>query len=448
MRIEMTARPILWLAGALLLLLVSGCQPSFLAGTSIPPTPIRITATLVPTFTATSTVTPTPTTTPTATATPVPTWTPFPTYTPFPSPTATSQVPAQPSSFLEYSSTIRRAASALEGNNTELEALLREWGAITNDIGTVQQADLTHDGDSELVINYVNPQAGTTAEANIVVLKPGDEEYRILFDTSLENIDQSRIRLLVADDINADGLNELAYTGETCRSNTCFTSVQVRRWNGTSFTNLFPNSPDMPAVDTVEFRNEDSDAANELVLVGGVVASEGAGPQRQRTEIWDWNGQTWQASESRLAPTDWMSLIAWEGHEDLSARDYGAAQALFNRVLTDDSLKTWHARARDERTLLRSFAAFELVVLHAAQGQPAQARSALERLRRDYEDSPFREAGERFYETWRTDQDLGSACDAVAAYASTQQTSLMQPLNDFGYSNPSFAPEDICPFTS
>lgn len=433
---------------ALLLLLSSACQPSFLAGASIPPTPIRITATLVPTFTATSTVTPTPTATPTATATPVPTWTPFPTYTPFPSPTATSRVPVQPSSFLEYSNTIRQAASVLDGNGEELEALLREWGAVTDEIGAVQQADLTHDGDPELLINYVNPKVAGTAEANIVVLKAGGDEYRILFDTALENIDQSRIRLLAANDINADGLNELAYSSETCRSETCFTSVQVRRWSGTSFTNLLPNSPDMPAVETVEFRNEDNDAASELVIVGGIVDSEGAGPQRKRTEIWDWNGQTWQASESRLAPTDWMALIAWEGHENLITRDYGAAQALFNRVLTDNSLKTWHAGAQEERMLLRGFAAFELVVLHAAQGQPAQTRSALQSLRSDFANSPFREAGERFYEVWQTDRDLASACDSVTAYATTQQSTLIQPLNDFGYSNPSFAPEDICPFSS
>lgn len=336
----------------------------------------------------------------------------------------------------------------MEGNHEDLEELLREWGAITNDIGAVRQADLTHDGDSELVINYVDPEAGDTAEANIVVLKTNGEEYRILFDTALENIDQARIRLLVANDINADGLNELAFAGETCRSDTCFTSVQVRRWNGASFTNLLPNSPDMPAVDMVGFRNEDNDAALELVLVGGVVASDGAGPQRQRTEIWNWNGQTWQASESRLAPTDWMPLIAWEGHENLSTREYGAAQTLFNRVLTDDSLRTWHASAQEERTLLRGFAAFELVVLHAAQGQPAQARSALVRLRNDFANSPFREAGERFYEVWQTEQDLQSACDAVVVYASTQRNTLIQPLNDFGYSNPSFAPEDICPFGS
>ncbi|HBY98609.1 MAG: tetratricopeptide repeat protein [Ardenticatenaceae bacterium] len=455
----------LWFALSLTGLLVAGCNAqSFLASPTPTATQVRITATLAPTFTNThepDTPTPTPTDTPIPTDTPMPTDTPpptytaLPTYTPLPSVTPTPRIPPRPADFLDYPDTIRRIADTVGGDPQELWSALAQWGAIRDGQGTVKQVDMTLDGKSDLVVWYMNPRANLPlVQGDILILTPNGSNWRNVFDANFGASASTvglGVQLLAAEDLNNDRQAELAWTWADCGAHTCFTTVEIGSWTGTGFSDLTAGDIVFPTLQSAEFVDQNGDGTRELLLTGGIISSVGAGPQRVRTEIYRWNGSGWALTDTLYAATDWLPLVVWEANDRLAAGDLAEAIDLYSQVITNGSFKPWHSEsagaamtAEEERALLTGFSRWRLVLAHTALGKTDEAETWLARLRETQPDSPYRQVAERFWQTWQSIRDLKQACDAANSYASSNRTTVVEPLNNFGYANPQFEANDIC----
>lgn len=439
----------------LLMFMVSACSPQ-----EVPtPTPtikpsavvVRITATLAPTFTFTATATPTLTATPMATYTPYPTQTAYPTYTPLPTPTI-SPIAVVPPTSVDWPITIRRTAETLKGNPVELNKILVELGAIGPAGGEVQALDLTHNGQNELLVWYLDPNnQEPNTRGNVLVLTNNDQVWRLIFDAVFSMGGNGGARLLEARDLNKDGQNELAYALTTCGTNICSTNVRVGKWDGTTFHNLTVSDIRLPSLNTAIFNDSDGDGVFDMVLTGGALQSVRAGPQRERSDIYQWTADGYTLKNTLPAATDSLPLTVWDANDAMEAGDLSKATKLYERVGSDESLRPWVENSTDpdliqaEVVLLRAFSRFRLVVAYLSLDNQPAAEQSLEILRTSYTDSPFRQASDLFIERWLKSKSLKSACRVVNDYAEQNISTMVDPLNDFGYTGPQFLPQTICP---
>ena len=89
---------------------------------------------------------------------------------------------------------------------------------------------------------------------------------------------------------------------------------------------------------------------------------------------------------------------------------------------------------------LRDFGRFRLVVAYVAEGQFSQAES----IRAQISSPALLGAADAFLSSYNTSGSLPQACADTTAYSVANPDSW-QYLADWGYANPSFAAEDLCP---
>ena len=114
------------------------------------------------------------------------------------------------------------------------------------------------------------------------MLGPSDLGWEVLYETGVA----ADLVLLAAEDINADGHPDVAWSDTTCGAKACFSTVHVVSWVDGSFKNWIDDSTTMAsaAIQLADVLPEGS--GQELVLSGGVVGTALAGPQRVVTNTW------------------------------------------------------------------------------------------------------------------------------------------------------------------
>ena len=130
----------------------------------------------------------------------------------------------------------------------------------------------------------------------------------------------------------------------------------------------------------------------------------------------------------------------------LKAGNYETAIALYQRVINDRTLLDWIDPPLEQADL-GAYARFKLIVLYTQTGQPAEAKRYFSEL----------QAGSAV-DNWRDYTDMadtylqgaaiaGHGCPAARDYAETHADQILSPLGSmaFGYSNPDYTPEDVCP---
>jgi hypothetical protein len=354
----------------------------------------------------------------------------------------------QPANPADYPAAIQKYLNA-GGDVATLEETLAEWGALPPEApDQVVALDLTDDdGRLEIVVALWYAGEAVAPAGDLLIFGQQDGRYALLYQEGYDPASPA-VRLLQVLDANGDGRRDVIYTLGTCGAHTCFDSLEVLSWQGTGFSSLMGGRLDMP-YPTYAVTPGRIDAES------GSVASVGAEPQRGYSEVWEWNGSVFTVTQQIWAPPIYRYHALLDGDYALSAGDYPAAVAAYERVIGDDALQEWGAvsGAVDpgvERAQLAAFARWRLVLTHLQAGDLGSARVAHEQLQAEY---PADAVGhdvaalaEVFWGTYAVDGSFVEGCLALVA-AAKEDTSVHDFFNaNYGYANPRWEAVDICPF--
>jgi len=325
---------------------------------------------------------------------------------------------------------------------------LTEWDALVD----LQRADLDADGADEIILVIQDSTATDYLfpPNNLLVIGSHEGAYGLLFLLA-EGGEEAwewplRLEVLEVNDFNADSTIDLAFTTQTCGAHTCYVMMNLLTWDGVGFTSLLPESVEN-AYGEYWFEDIDGDPALELLMHGDVIGSVGAGPQRARTDTYDWDGTFYQLVESVYDESPFLFHKVVDADKAALDGDYEAAVALYREAIDNPDLvvwKEWLNKGETERADMHGYARYRLVVVYTLLGQRSKAQEALEEVEREQLDHVYAGVARAFWDGYTLDDDLAAGCAAAIAYAAEHPAAL-EALNEFGYANPIYTLEDICP---
>jgi LysM repeat protein len=429
-----------------------------------------------------ATETPTPTPTPTPTATPTPTETPTEAPTEAPTEVATEEptetpvaeqataeateaaateapaaateeatadateaaaaAPACPQVFAAYPDLLAELVNSPAGGLDGLQGYLRDCQAL--DEANTIAGDWTGDGSDDLVLVILNPKSdAATPETDLLIWNSDGERYLLAYQAQAAG----QVRILATEDINADEKPDIVWVDTTCGASTCFDTVNVRSWDGTAWSDWTDKTITMAYADVVLDDARDTAQGQEIELKGGVYGSVGAGPQRGRTELWgSVDGAPYTLIEKVYDRSTCLYHKVLDANEALQRyQEIGLVQAkeMYTEAVTNKNLaKCWERE--NELEELRSFSLFRLALLSAYEGQPEIAAENVAQLQQAYPASIFARLGESWLQRYQATGDIAAACDAATEFAKLNPEAYAG-ISDYGYANPTFLPEDLCP---
>ena len=348
------------------------------------------------------------------------------------------ECPADFADFPELLVAIINSADGIDG----VLAFLDDCDAAMEDGAVI--ADLTGDDQDDLVVVYTNPNAESMfVESDLMVFDSGEEGFSVGHRARAAG----EVRLLATEDVNADGRVDVVWTDTTCGASTCFDTVNVRSWDGEAWLDWTEGTVTM-AYAEIDIQDEsDQGQGSEIVLSGGIYGSVGAGPQRGRVEVWaSIEGEPYSLLTKVYNDSDCLYHTVLDANRDFlrgPGEGFAAAEALYNQATIDESLIKCWVRA-GELEELRSFSLFRLALIAGYQGDAELAAARIGELDATYADSIYSEVGQAWLAEFQDSQDAAAACEAVTEFVETAPEAW-QALADYGYTNPTFAAQDVCP---
>ncbi len=156
-------------------------------------------------------------------------------------PEMTRKIPC-PDTLEEFPLSSAMALTEFNGIPAILRSYLERCGALTADWGAVRTASLRGGPAKEVVIVAAGPKAGAASPLGMLsVLGSGDLGWEVLYEAGVA----ADVVVLAAEDINADGHPDVAWSDTTCGAKACFTTVHIVSWVDGSFQNWIEGSTTM-----------------------------------------------------------------------------------------------------------------------------------------------------------------------------------------------------------
>ena len=314
-------------------------------------------------------------------------------------------------------------------------------------------ADLTSDDVDDAVLVFTNAEEGrnsaipeqggrTGADQQELVILDGGEGHSLSYKITASGT----IDLLATQDINADGLTDVVWTDTVCAPSSCFVTVHVRSWDGIEWRDWTKGTITMAGANVSLTPSDIPGRPNEIRLIGGQYAGAGAGPQRARLAVWaSTDGAPYALSSERMMPSLCLYHTVVDANHAMTRELYlEKAQWLYTDAAENQNLQACGERS-NELAELRSFALFRLALIAGYESKPELAAERVERLASTYERQIFAEVGVRWLAAFRQSGDAKTACEAVYIFAAAN-SEVVNILADYGYANPTFTAEEVCPY--
>ncbi len=379
-----------------------------------------------------------------------------------PPPTATTtaaplvDVPGRPNAFADYPGVVgiylTVAGPAVLGAPC-LTELIDEWGMAEPD-GVplmpeerclVGNTDI--DTDEEVVVLFtVESDDGFGLLSNVVVFDSTPDGYVAVFEswTPDQVSELNPQRIVVAEDITGDGNGDLVYTSTACGASTCTLAVHVATGDGDVYSELTPEDGIFMATADLAFE-ESREGGTLLVLTGGFFGSVGAGPQRERREVYAWDGAAFALRNTENDPTHMLYFHVVDADAVFDDGNYGIAAQRYRDALADDGLGEtgFHENELDE---LGAYAIFRIALSQIIAGESeADALAALEQGLVDYAGTVNAGLIDAFQQGYAASGNYQGGCLAVTEQINANLDAFLG-VWEYGYANPPFEPERVCPF--
>jgi len=335
------------------------------------------------------------------------------------------------------------------GSPDELGQALNQAG-IANQPVSVQTGDMTGNEKNDLVVSIFDPGSQLIPPGGALLIYTCQEGVYDLTVNQPTPQGQGGPHLWYLQDLDADGRADLVYSLATCGAHTCFEDVKILSWEDGSFKErLEGSSADLP-YPVIKVGDPNGNGIYQLEVTGTGIGSVGAGPQRDTTWAWTYDPGTgmWDKTGESLGPSNYRLHVLQDADTAARQGDYQKALVLYQRVVSDPSLQDW-VDPEKEQAELGAYARFKIMTLYLILGQDDFASTAFQEMKNAYPSNSLGYAYVELSDAFRkayTQGSIAAGCEAANGYASSHSDQILQPLNSFGYGNPEYTPQDICPF--
>lgn len=306
------------------------------------------------------------------------------------------------------------------------------------------------DGDGWVDLAFILQDAAITAPqptGSMLLCRAGSYElgYR-----SSSTPERSAPTVHSNDDLNGDGNDDLFISRDHCGAHTCTAELRLLLWIDGGIENRIEGETDDLPSPEIQVRSPGSGAATIAVTAHGV-NSVGAGPFRPLTRVWTWDSDSGLFRPTREEPHSTNFRIHRLHDADSLALDGHSAEALelYERVIVDASLRDWVDPPREQR-VLSAYARYRQITTSIQLEDREGAENYLRFLRSAVQPedlgAPYLEVAEAFWSSYGATDSLAAACLSAQSYAAAHPEGVLDPLY-FGYANPVYRPQDICPLT-
>ncbi len=307
--------------------------------------------------------------------------------------------------------------------------------------------DLTGDGYREVVVTVYDP--ANQPQGALMIYNCEDEAY-VLEQVVVSEANAFAPVVLHIQDINADGEREAVISSTNCGAHTCFQDVGILAWENEHYAEKLEGSTLEYPYPEVKLTDYDHDGIYTLEVTGTAYGSVGAGPQRDTINSWDYDpvNRLWRLKGQMLAASPFRIHLVHDADAAMDREEYLIASLLYEQVITDDSLLEW-AKEEVEYNNLAAYATYKRVVAAVFMGDRTSAETIYAELDELYgAESQFGyvEMADAFLADSET-LGVEGGCTAARQYASSHQPQVLDPLGSavYGYANPDYTPEDMCP---
>jgi hypothetical protein len=309
--------------------------------------------------------------------------------------------------------------------------------------------DFTGDGWTDIALALQDPTSQlVTRPGVLLILTCTGDGYRLAY-TSPHLDDRGGPLIHAAQDLTGDGQPELLVGQMTCGAHTCFEHLKVLQWQGSSFENrLRGSSNDLPSP-ALTLLGPRASGAMDIVVTGTGYGSVGAGPYRPRTRTWAWDpaAEAFTVSGEVLGPTNFRIHRLLEGDAAFQARDYTTALDLYRQVAIDDTLDDWIPGPEAGHNL-RAYATFRRILAYLLLQDLGDAQVVYGILQGGYPAGSighaYAELATAFWDTYQATGSMAEGCRAAQGFAASHASEVLDPLA-YGYTNPSYGAQDVCP---
>lgn len=322
---------------------------------------------------------------------------------------------------------------------------------IINGYGPEEQPvwaeDLTGDGVREVVAVVFDESIPN--QGALLIFNCEDGQYQ-LGHTHVSGQEAHAPKLLYIQDFNADGLHDVIFSSTHCGAHTCFQDVKILTWDGGDYVNKLEGSTLELPYPEAKLTDFDHDGIYDLEVTGTVIASVGAGPQRNTVNIWKYDPATttWKFSNQLLTASVFRIHQMHDAEDAMDRAEYQIASLLFKQVIEDESLEDW-ANPDEERAFLSAYSYYKRIVAAVFMGDRATGEVIYEELDELYGVSGQYAYVDLAYAFLLDSETLGleGGCVAAMEYARRNKAVILDPIGSmvFGYANRDFEAEDVCP---
>lgn len=340
-------------------------------------------------------------------------------------------------------------------NVERVRSVLAAWGINTAsaplaNMGDVSwTGDLDGDGQPDLLVALAPADPGSCEMGAVALYMRAGARYRLAqqigllgdvpIDPAVSHIPCPRI--FAVRDLLADGHSEIVLTSTTCGAHTCDVKVDILRWTASGLQSLI--APPTMAYPEITLQAAEGGTL-DLVLRGGVIGSLGAGPQRERQEVYRWNGTRFVLAQTLYDPSDYLYFKIVDANSLMQQARYSQAIALYDEALTNSQLVLSGIHP-GEREDLQAFARFRILVAYALLRDFPRAAGAADDLARLQPDHVYAQVGQLFWDAFSRRRNVAGACTIVTSFAAAHPE-VPAVVSGFGYANPDLTAADICPF--